>query len=474
MDVRCWTFNPPPSIMLQPMRTRATALILAAVLCGCGKPRPPQAATAPPDAPNIIIVTIDTLRADHLSCHGYERPTTPFLDSLAARGCRFVNAYSTAPWTAPSMASLFTGLYPREHGILHGAVAGPQNIIHQEMLVDRFVTLPEALQAAGYRTFAVISNGHVSRETGFAQGFDGFNMLWFEKSPAPNNAAADISEQIAGARPFFFWIHYFDPHAPYFAREPWIRPYYDNEAAVARWEGTLMKQLRLRMNEIRRDPDAVPALQAMYDSELNYCDQYVKELFDMLPVDEDTLIVVSADHGEEFMEHGGVGHGDTLFDEVVHVPLIIVLPGGRAAGTTVEAPVSNKDIGATILEAAGIPPASTGLGGTSLLSLVEGGKKPPYDTVYLELDRGGNWKGLRRGPWKFICRGRRQKCALYNLESDPGEQAAVTKEQAELADQLYADLQGWMDAQPVFEAPPSRQALDEDRREQLRSLGYLK
>ncbi len=457
------------------MRSVQFSLVAAALLsAGCSRSTEPARSVqpTPTNLPNIVIVTIDTLRADHLSCYGYGRPTTPFIDEIAARGCVFRNAYSTAPWTAPSMASLFTGLYPREHGVLHGTVAGEKSILHQELLASGFTTLPEAFRRAGYRTFGVLSNGHTSRDTGFDQGFDEFVSLWFDKSPAPNVAAERMKDQLAAASPFLFWIHYFDTHAPYFARQPWISRYSTNRPEQEAWAAMPMRDLRNRVIEIQRDPAAPQALRDLYDSEINFCDRNIRDLFDALPLGGHTIVVITADHGEEFTDHGGVGHGDTLYEEAVHVPLIIAMPPGIEIRKSVEQPVSNKELLATLIEAVGLEQTAD-IKGDSLWPLMTGRTKPS-EPVYLELDRGSDWKGLRLDRWKFIVKGKRGKPALFDLAADPGETRSLAKRQPNVAAGFLTRLEKWMGRHPVFAAPLSSQSLNDRQQESLRSLGYTR
>lgn len=461
--------------MMRFMRLFLWNLLIAALLSvGCSRPAEPAPTTrpTPTNLPNIVIVTIDTLRADHLSCYGYDRPTTPFIDEIAARGCVFRNAYSTAPWTAPAMASLFTGVYPREHGVLHGTVAGERSILHQEQLAPSFTTVPEAFKRAGYRTFGVLSNGHTSRETGFDQGFDELVTLWFDKSPAPNAAAERMKERLAGSSPFFFWIHYFDTHAPYLAREPWISRYSTNGPSCELWAAMPMRELRNRLIEIQRDPAAPQALRDLYDSEINFCDRNIRDLFAALPLGGNTIVVITSDHGEEFTDHGGVGHGDTLYEEVVHVPLIIAMPPGIKIRESVDQPVSNKELLATLIEAVGLE-LTADIPGISLWPLITGGTRPD-EPVFMELDRGPDWKGLRLGRWKFMLRGKKGKAMLFDLQADPGEVRSLAKRQAAIAADLLDRLQGWMRQRPVFAAPVSSESLNDGQRESLRSLGYTR
>ena len=445
-------------MMLLWISRRGSLFILLVALCGC-------AGAAEPARPNVILVTVDTLRADHMACYGYSRNTMPFVEGLAKQGILFSNAYSTSSWTAPSMASLATALYPREHGVLHGA-AKQRN--EQEVLDGKFLTLAEALKGAGYKTFGIFSTGHTTRKAGFDQGFDVFQSLGFAESPRPNQAAAEMKPLISKSSPYFLWIHYFDPHVPYTAREPWISAYSTNAAACAKWSGMDFldqPEKKAEMTEFRNDPTALQTLIDLYDSELGYTDHYIEDLFHMLEIGEDSLVIVTADHGEQFMEHGRLYHAGSLYEPEVRVPLIIRLPSGRRAGEVVSRPVSNKDVFPTILDALGITASAPG---SSLL-------QPQTEPVYLELDldQGRDWKGVRRNNWKLLCHGS-SKCELYDLSKDPGEKQSGTELEQEQADRMHAELLSWMETHPVFSAGRINQKLTNDQKEKLRSLGYLK
>ena len=419
--------------------------------------------------PNVILITVDTVRADHLACYGYPRDTMPFVEGFVKSAVLFSNAYSTASWTAPSVASIATALYPREHGVLHGTVTKGK-VEHQEMLDPSFLTLAEAMKAGGYATFGVFANGHMTRETGFDQGFDVVQSLWFEKSPAPNRAVAAILSRIRESQPYFLWVHYFDPHAPYLARKPWIEAYSTNMALCDQLSGLGFADLKDTLETVRRSPAALQALVDVYDSELGYADQHIKELFGMLEIGDDSLIIISSDHGEQFLEHHGLYHGFTLYEPEVRVPLIVRMPARRLAGKTVAASVSNRNILPTILDIAGIW-LDTPVPGYSLLPLMKNGPEP--EPVYLELDRGSHWKGVRRDDWKLVCR-MPSKCELFDLASDPDESDPATDREPARADTLYNSLLAWMEAHPIFKAGRANRNLNEDQKEKLRSLGYLK
>ena len=175
---------------------------------------------------NIVLITIDCLRADHLSCYGYERKTSPNIDNIAAQGIIFKNATSPSSWTVPSMVSLFTSLYPSNHGIVRGlGWGGKREVQKQDAISDKLTTLPEILKEKGYTTFGVASNIHLGERLGFARGFDYFKCLSYLPAPPVNQTIYAWEEEIKNAEKFFLWVHYIDPHDPYYPRKPWIDDY---------------------------------------------------------------------------------------------------------------------------------------------------------------------------------------------------------------------------------------------------------
>jgi arylsulfatase A-like enzyme len=168
---------------------------------------------------NIVLITIDTLRADHLSCYGYERNTSPHIDKIAAQGITFKNVIAPSSWTAPSMASLFTSTYPINHGLVHGIKVRKQK---KEVLSDQLITLPEVLRKKGYTTFGVSSNHHLTEEFGFARGFDFFAYLGWKNADMVNKTVYSWETTIKQSEKYFLWVHYVDPHISYAARSPWI------------------------------------------------------------------------------------------------------------------------------------------------------------------------------------------------------------------------------------------------------------
>ena len=429
------------------------------------------AATPEPEIHRIVLITIDALRADHVSCYGYSHPTTPFLDRLASEGVLFSQAYASASWTVPSMASLFLGLYPRDHGVSHGVVQQQdKKILNQEVLPAAAPTLAEILRAAGYTTFGISANGHLAEGTGFERGFDYFRSIWFAASPAPNRIAQEWRSTIVSATNAFIWIHYFDPHDPYSAREPWLGRYTTNRAVCMQWAGRMTDQLHRELPELHRDASAAAALVDLYDSEINYADEQIADLFKMLALGEDALVIITADHGEEFLDHQGLGHGTTLYEEVVRVPLIIRWPG-CPAGRVVRQPVSLVDLPATIVDLLGNKPV---MPGTSLKSLMAPASASTSQLpVFLETDRDGYHRAVRLEDWKLITADRNQKrVQLFNLRADPGEKRDCHQDEPETADRLSRVLESWQKQRLEITTPKKPISLSPEEIEKLRSLGY--
>lgn len=445
------------------------ALLAAVAAAGCGGPAP--------TGWNVVLITVDTLRADHLSCYGYPRRTSPFMDSLAARGTLFREAWSTSSWTPPAMASIFTSLHPRSHGVTSGQMdAARGKVMEQQMLVEGFSVIAAHLAENGYSTFGISTNLHMTEANGFSRGFRRFANLGFSRARAANKAFAEMLPEIREAEPYFLWVHYFDPHDPYFACQPWIRNYNPDKKSYGRYAGKTMPVLREMLSRIRAEPEALPALRDLYDSEINYTDDHIRALVEDLPGLERTLIVVTSDHGEEFLERGELGHGSSLHEEQIRVPLILVLPGEPPRSAFVEQPVSVVDIFPTICAAAGIA-APPGLQGESLLMLAAGGAPDPERAVFAELNRARadrRQEALRRGNRKFVRRGRSgERLALYDLARDPGERRNLAGDEPERAEGMERELDEWLRAHPPFLAPPSDQPLGEKESRDLRSLGYL-
>jgi arylsulfatase len=338
-----------------------TILTLPAVLAADGKARRLG-------GPNVVLITIDTLRADHLSCYGYPRRTSPNIDKLAGEGVQFQNAYSPIPLTGPAHITLMTSLYPQQHG-------ATINGMHMSTR-PRPVTLAQIMHRLGYRTAAFVSAWPVKKSiTGLGRGFDVYNQKFSYTYKVFNSArdgkqvteAAQRWLKKRGKRPFFLWLHYFDPHEPYKLRHEFA----DLPRTPGSSETLVSTNTKLNVEEVQR----VTA----YDSEIAYTDHYVGEILRQLKdmgIRGRTLVVLTADHGESLGENGYWGHGDKLYQPIVHIPLILSHPGIIPQGLVLREDVGLLDVMPTILDYVGIP-ARLHVEGKSFKPLVEAAQHPP-------------------------------------------------------------------------------------------------
>ena len=288
-------------------------------------------------SPNVVVILLDTLRPDHLGFYGYQTDTAPFLRELAERSVVFRNAHSTSSWTAPAVASVLTGLYPTDHGIIEGFLAFKRReqkgmkLLPLNRLPDDVTLLAERFADAGYATFGITTNLNIGPEIGFDRGFDRF--LTYRKDDASKVEATlmEWEPEIRAATPYFLYLHFMDPHMPYNKRDPW----YEEDTSLQGRRGRLLD-------------DA-----AAYDSEIRYLDEHLRRIYTRFGWDRDTVIAVVSDHGEEFGEHGGTGHEFTLYRELMQALLLVQLPGGTQAASP-DVPVSVIDLFPTVLELAGL------------------------------------------------------------------------------------------------------------------------
>lgn len=466
------------------------ALLLA--LGGCRE--------APP--PDILLLTVDTLRADHLGAWGYPRDVSPALDRLAAEGLRFEQAWAQWPKTGPSFASMLTATYPKDNGIVR-RVGVP--------LSPRMRLLAEELSAAGYATMAVVSNGAVSSDLGYAQGFDTFIETWklpdLER-PEDGGRAEIVNREVlarldrlAGGRPWFLWVHYLDPHFPYEAPEPWRERFVGDDwdrpgpplpAAVGRGFGPMGDMARERILGHRRD---LGYYRALYDAEIRYTDDHIARLLGALEergLMTRTVTVVTADHGESLGEHRYYfDHGRFGFETCLHVPLILHAPGRIPAGVDA-APVELLDLAPTLLELAGLElDGGRWMQGRSLAARWEGGDAaaaPRYAHAEAGYATEGRWQKIVRDErYKLIYApyaadqrhigGRRQPFGLFDLAADPDETENLVDRGREEFRRLHDELRRWWVPESfdvlVDAGEDGETALSEETRRQLEALGYL-
>jgi arylsulfatase A-like enzyme len=433
--------------------------------------------------PNVVLVVIDTLRPDHLNHYGYARPTAAALDSFAAEATRFEEAFSPSSWTAPSAASLHTGLLPSRHRLAEYGAG----------LNAEVVTLAETLRAAGWHTVGHSFNPHVSRKTGFAQGFEDFDdfaggpLSYPDVSVMVDRVAAWLDD--APETPFFLYLQPMNTHGPY--RVP---P--SAEAALLgrapsrefRYYGLLMADI-LRRGGMSRRAEVTPAyLQSLidqYDTAIRYTADQISRVFAMLReagLYDRSLIIVTADHGEELFDHGGFSHGYSLHSELVHVPLYVKLPGQHQS-SSVRARASLTDLVPTVLDVLGLPrPDPTD--GVSLRALLPGA--PPTALPWPErvLVHEVTWtdrcvaRAIVSGHHKLIevernYEGRGDEILLFDVERDPAEHTNLASSRPEVVDRLQAELAQTMvraKATAIGRAEIVIRELDQER---LRALGYL-
>lgn len=470
-----------------PRRALLAVAILALLAApGCGTREPERR----PNGWNVVFVLVDALRADHLQIYGYERDTSPNLARFASGAAVFDAALAQAPWTLSSVSSILSSMYPQTHGVTHAEARRP--------LPESIRTLPEALAESGYLSAAFVANGLVNPLSGLAQGFD-----WFEVIPAKHagdrhgDSAANLNAEAIpwlettvrqSANPFFLYLHYMDPHDPYDDPEGYHRRYDPDYAGS--FDGGIYPVFRAmaKKQAWSLDPRDLQNMVARYDGEIRYVDAKIEEVLraiDRLGVADRTVVIFTADHGEQFLDHGSLKHATSVYQEEVHVPLVIRAPGIQAAGRRIATPVELIDLYPTIFELLGLPdPPNTC--GRSLVPLLEGRGAParPYD-VFTETSHGWIWDGDRvaqnkvpyfavvRGKRKLICReGKRE---LYDLADDPGETRDLAKEKTPEADELETVVRAWRELTASklvagVQYTPKEMA---EQKEQLIRLGYL-
>jgi len=430
--------------------------------------------------PNVLLITIDTLRADHLSCYGYRRATTPALDRLAGEGARFANAMSSGSWTPPALFSLATGAQASRHQVIGWS----------DRMNPEIGTVAEALAAAGYRT-ALFNNHNIffSVQREITYGFREVDSLSDGEFPAAR--LVDRTIDWLGRKesgPFFLWVHFFDPHAPFAAPAPYTEMFWENgqDDGGRRAEpvegGFGAGGIPQHIYRAAGFEDRVERLIAAYDGEIGYTDAQVERLLDALDqlgLAADTLVLVTADHGEileraDTPYHGTVyfSHGTYLFQELLAVPLLVRYPARVPKGVTVEEPVGLIDIAPTLLELAGIEPTPA-MVGRSLLPLLglrrreRSGPPPPLFSEELR----NNWRSVRWGSYKLIDYGH-DGYTLYDLDRDPGETRDLSREQPAVAAALRAQLLGLSVDRPEKHSADGASRLDAETLRKLRALGY--
>jgi len=379
----------PPPLLVPSRSPRPRWIVIGAVVVVAGAVAW-WAAHRRSAGPNLLLVTIDTLRADHVGVYGAVSVSTPTLDALAARGVRFEHAQSPVPLTGPSHATILTGLYPPVHGVRDNVVFA---------LDPSHKTLATRLKAQGYRTAAFVAAYPVAAAFGFRQGFDTFSEN-FKESPIPGAGAQRRANEVVddalgwlakpGDGPFFVWMHLYDPHAPYDPPEPYRTDFAGR----------------------------------LYDGEIAFADAQLGRVFDWLRSsghEQDTVVAVLADHGESLGEHGELTHAVLIYEATLHVPFLLAGPG-IPRGATVPARVTTVDVAPTLLRLLGLPPPPEMTGRD--LRAAFGGQRLPPEPLYAESLFGRlncRWSSLRSwtvDDWKLVDGSRAE---LFHLSEDPAE-----------------------------------------------------
>ncbi len=419
--------------------------------------------------PHVILITLDTTRADHLSCYGYARHTSPHLDRVAAESVLYEKATAPSSWTLPSHAALFTGRFTTSHGArydpegplrLDRAIDAPPSweVFRARGLSPEEPTLAQLLGQAGYATGAVLGGPWMKKIFGLNKGFDFYDDSSI--SSVSGRLAPEITRSALrwiGAReekPLFLFLNYYDPHSPYNPPERFAWTFVPAGPDLRGRTVTLEERV------------------ALYDGEILYMDRYIGRLLKELKalgLHDDALVVITADHGELLGEHGRFGHGSYLHQEEIHVPLFIKYPGGEVASTRRNDAVQLVDVMALLFERLDLP----------LPDGVQAGRPPDighpvaaeaYPLPALSSD--GHWRALLEGRRKLLWNslGNHQ---LFDLEQDPGEEENLFASQPRRAEAMLGRLNRFLEGLPAPGAAGPRGRVDEETGKALESLGYL-
>lgn len=452
--------------------------------------------------PNIIIILIDALRADHLPMYGYSRQTAPHLAALARQGMLFTRAYASAPWTKPSVATMFSSLYSPAHKVTADS----------DFLSGSVIVLPELLDAIGYKTIGISASAYVSPTFGYSQGFDEFRLL-ITKSQFRLTLMGRLAEDVLGSAtvayllrerrdivpradaiteltlkyvaqssngPLFLYVHYVDPHDPYKPPPPYNGAF-DHRGDPPLRAGRVDPLKRLPPGQ---DPERIGKILDRYDGEILYADHEVGRLLEglkALRVLDNALVIVTADHGEEFFEHGKPLHGNSLYEELLRVPLLMSWPGRILTGATYEGLVGHIDLMPTILALLGIEPPTQIQGISFAAQLADPNHPMPKRKLFahmsnyqvsLEMVRDERYKLIQHidGPQQGLKE-------FYDLETDPLETRSIASQapaqMAAFSEELDAFNHLMRQAGSVIRAEKVKK-LDSDTERALRSLGYIK
>jgi arylsulfatase A-like enzyme len=467
-------------------RAAVAALVVAVGALGCrGRRAPessPRAGAASGNGHSVLLITIDTLRSDHLGVYGYKRPTSPRMDAFARMGTVFENSYTAWPKTRGSFVIMMTGRRPSRSGYSKT----------HPVLPDFNPTLASVLKDAGYQTAAIVDNPNVAAQNGFAKGFDSYRETWEDKSLATEadrmraitDGGITFLRAASPERPFFLWLHYVNPHAPYTPPPPFDTRFLDAAAAggprlkpVPDFHGGIPRRWAVR------GQDRLGYYVAQYDGEVAAVDQEVGRLVDALRASaagKKTVTVLTSDHGESLGEHDYYfDHGEDLFEPSLAVPLIAVVPGGKA-GVRSRVFASTLDVVPTILDAVKVsyPPE---LAGISLLGEMTGKTSPGRERMFAQNDRNlvATWDHRFKIVGTPTDDGMRY--VLYDRASDPAEMRDVGKARPDdlkaqrrvLEMFMEAGEREWAQTRRLLGTAPTGMKLSPEACAKLGGLGYV-
>ena len=436
----------------------AVAAILSLVGCATDETR-----EVPP--PHILLISLDALRGDHLSCYGYDRHTTPFLDELAARGVRYSHASVNTHGTPSSHTTMLSSLYQETHRVWADPASGSRQAPSIPTEVE---LLQEILGREGWTTAAVTGGGWMSASYGFSRGFDFFSDGGRTADQGADLFIETLGEALATGDPVFAFFHTYQVHSPYLPPDGYRTLFGEYSGSIEATSEALRPLTTSAGNRLERDD--FDFLVSQYDGEIRFLDDSLRELFGRLSKIgflDNAVVLITADHGEEFGDHGGLLHRGSLFEELVRVPFI-VWGRGVPAGVVDPTLVSTIDIVPTLLAAAGSVPLPI-MEGRNVLAAQTGAW--PDQRIFAQY-RDALYS-VRTPRFKLI-EGAGGHRMLFDLERDPRERRNIAAENPDLTARLAAELAVWRAARPrLDEQASSRTELDPDTEEQLKALGYL-
>ncbi len=443
--------------------------------------------SAPVERPSVLLIVVDTLRADHLTGHRNGVPFMPKLSAMAEDSWHFAETTSQASWTKPSMVSLFTSLYTGTHGVEFGTRKQflDDSSLEIDMLPKSLESMARFFKDHGYDTAGILTNHQLVEDFGFGEGFDAYHML----GDVPASVVSDEAIKVAAklTPPYFLYVHLLDPHASYEPPETYRALFEDGLTALSEEEEEILANYReyyddhilhyLGRREVRQiatlSEAAREVVRARYGGESRFSDDEVARLIaEIRGKDEETIIAFTSDHGEEFWEHGAVGHSKSLYQELIHVPLFISVPG--AAPRHDSQPAQLIDLLPTFAELCGLK-ARRYWQGVSLVG--ERVDLPVFSaTGGSSREHDFRLRTVRLGRYKLIHDGNKKSVSVYDLVADPEETHDLAKSEEALTRMLQEALQKHKldnEKHPKFQATKELTSIDEDTLERLKDLGYL-